>query len=138
MRFIIAICLSVFLCSHNATDNYKSLKWVQLFNGKDLNDWKPKITGYALNDNFGNTFYVENGVMKVKYDAYSSFDGKFGHIFYKKKFSYYLIGVEYRFVGEQCKDGPGWALRRRNLAPSILYGVRCARGRPVEKSRFAA
>jgi hypothetical protein len=31
-------------------------EWIQLFNGKDLKDWAPKITGYDLNDNFGNTF----------------------------------------------------------------------------------
>lgn len=100
---------------NNSIDNSKSPKWVQLFNGKDLKDWKPKITGYALNENFANTFSVENGVIKVKYDNYSSFEGKFGHLFYKKKFSYYLLGVEYRFVGEQCKNGPGWALRNSGV-----------------------
>ena len=89
--------------------------WKQLFNGKDLNDWHPKITGYTLNDNYANTFSVENGVMKVKYDGYPSFDNKFGHIFYKKKFSYYLLGIEYRFAGEQCKNGPGWALRNSGV-----------------------
>src|SRR6185436_16628561 len=115
MRLLISIFLLFIVSSNNCFEKDKTPPWVQLFNGKDLNDWKPKITGYALNDNFGNTFRVENGVMKVKYDAYSSFDGKFGHIFYKKKFSYYLLGVEYRFVGEQCKNGPGWALRNSGV-----------------------
>jgi len=115
MRHLIVIYLLFILVGSDFSSEDKTPHWVQLFNGKDLKDWKPKITGYLLNDNFGNTFYVENGMMKVKYDAYSSFDGKFGHIFYKKKFSYYLIGVEYRFVGEQCKNGPGWALRNSGV-----------------------
>ena len=29
--------------------------WIQLFNGKDLDGWTPKITGHALGDNYGNT-----------------------------------------------------------------------------------
>ena len=115
MRFLISICVLIICCSNDSSESYKAPRWKQLFNGKDLNDWKPKITGYALNENFGNTFSVENGVMKVNYNAYASFDGKFGHIFYKNKYSYYLIAVEYRFTGEQCKDGPGWAYRNSGV-----------------------
>jgi len=33
-------------------------KWIPLFNGKDLNDWKIKIAGYPLDENYGNTFRV--------------------------------------------------------------------------------
>jgi hypothetical protein len=111
MRLLIATFL-FFIAGFSSTKEQKApVKWIQLFNGKDLKDWKPKITGYALNDNYANTFRVENGALKVNYDGYPSFDNKFGHIFYKKKFSWYLLGVEYRFTGEQCKNGPGWALR---------------------------
>src|SRR5262245_11864878 len=66
-------------------------EWIQLFNGKDLKDWSPKINGYDLNDNFGNTFRVENGVMTVGYEKYDKFDSRFGHIFYRDKFSHYII-----------------------------------------------
>lgn len=90
-------------------------EWRQLFNGKDLQGWEPKIRGYDLNDNFGNTFRVENGVMKVGYDAYDAFKERFGHIFYNEKFSYYTIAVEYRFVGDQCNGGPGWATRNSGV-----------------------
>jgi hypothetical protein len=90
-------------------------EWAQLFNGKDLKDWKVKITGYDLNDNFGNTFRVENGVMKVGYEKYDKFDSRFGHIFYREKFSHYLIAVEYRFVGDQAKEGPSWATRNSGI-----------------------
>lgn len=115
MRLLIPLSFLFIFCTNNSPEEDKTPQWKQLFNGKDLNDWKPKITGYPLNDNYANTFVVENGVMKVKYDGYPSFDGKFGHIFYKKKFSYYLLGIEYRFVGQQCTNGPGWALRNSGV-----------------------
>lgn len=89
--------------------------WIQLFNGKDLDGWVPKIKGYALGENFGDTFRVENGVLKVAYDKYTSFDERYGHLFYRQKFSHYIIAAEYRFVGEQVPGGPAWALRNNGL-----------------------
>jgi hypothetical protein len=86
-------------------------EWTQLFNGKDLAGWAVKITGHDLDDNFGNTFRVESGLLKVAYDRYDKFGGKFGHIFFREKFSHYILGVEYRFVGEQSTGGPNWAVR---------------------------
>jgi hypothetical protein len=85
--------------------------WIDLFNGKDLKDWNVKISKHAYKDNFANTFRVENGVLKVSYDGYENFDAQYGHIFYKKPFSYYLLKVTYRFVGEQAKGGGSWAYR---------------------------
>src|SRR3954471_13832046 len=76
--------------------------WISLFNGKDLSGWTPKIKGHELNDNFAETFRVEDGVLKVSYDKYPQFDGKFGHLFYKDPFSNYKLRLEYRFVGDQC------------------------------------
>ncbi|MEK7685076.1 MAG: DUF1080 domain-containing protein [Verrucomicrobiota bacterium] len=90
-------------------------EWIQLFNGKNLEGWTPKIKGYALNDNFGNTFRVEGGVLKVSYDQYEKFDDKFGHIFYQEPFTNYVIRVEYRFVGNQLAGGPGWAFRNSGI-----------------------
>ena len=89
--------------------------WVQLFNGKNLDGWTPKIRGYALGENFANTFRVENGVMKVAYDGYDAFNERFGHIFYKDNFSHYVLAVEYRFVGDQATKGPGWAIRNSGM-----------------------
>jgi len=86
-------------------------KWIPLFNGKDLTGWKVKIAGHELGDNYGNTFRVEDGILKVCYDQYKNFDGKFGHLFYEKPFSNYRLRVEYRFVGEQVPGGPKWAFR---------------------------
>lgn len=90
--------------------------WIPLFNGKNLDGWVPKITGYELGDNCGNTFRVEDGVLKVGYDAYDgNFDGRFGHLFYKEPFTNYRLRLEYRFVGEQIADGPGWAFRNSGI-----------------------
>ncbi len=85
--------------------------WFSLFNGKDLKDWDIKITGHQLNDNNGNTFRVQNGNLAVSYENYDEFKEQYGHIFHKRKFSAYLLVMEYRFVGEQVKGGPGWATR---------------------------
>jgi beta-glucanase (GH16 family) len=93
----------------------KNLKWKQLFNGKDLNDWQIKIRYHELDDNFGNTFQVNDGNIQVRYDEYDAFGEQFGHLFYKQPFSSYLIGVEYRFVGDQVKEGPGWAYRNSGI-----------------------
>ena len=89
--------------------------WKQLFNGKNLEGWDVKIRGNDLNDNFGNTFRVEDGKMVVRYDQYDDFARKYGHIFYKGDFSYYRIAVEYRFVGEQAPKGEGWAFRNSGV-----------------------
>jgi hypothetical protein len=90
-------------------------QWISLFNGKNLDGWKVKIKGYELGENFGNTFRVEDGVMKVSYDQYEKFDGRFGHIFHKEKFSHYILRLEYRFVGDQTPGGPGWAFRNSGI-----------------------
>jgi len=98
-----------------ADDATEQGKWIQLFNGKNLEGWTPKIRYHELGDNHGDTFRVEEGLLKVGYDAYDEFDETFGHLFFKDKFSHYRIRVEYRFVGEQCKGGPGWALRNSGI-----------------------
>jgi len=94
-------------------------EWVSIFNGKDLEGWTPKIKGYEAGDNFADTFRVADGMMSVRYDGYDSFDKKFGHIFYKAPLSHYMIRVEYRFVGDQCKGGEGWATRNSGI---MLHG----------------
>jgi hypothetical protein len=86
-------------------------KWIRLFNGKDLDGWTPKITGYPAGENYADTFRVADGVLKVGYDRYGQFDGKFGHLFSKRKYGHYRLRVEYRFVGPQCPGGPSWAFR---------------------------
>ena len=98
-----------------AEDADRKGDWIQLFNGKDLSGWKVKIKGYDLDENFGNTFRVEDGLLKVSYDKYDNFSGRFGHIFCDQPFSNYIIRVEYRFVGQQAPGGPGWAFRNSGI-----------------------
>lgn len=98
-----------------AQEKPSDYNWVQLFNGKDLNNWQVKIAGYEAGENYGNTFRVEEGKMKVSYDQYENFGVKYGHIFYKQKFSWYIIAAEYRFTGEQAKGGQGWATRNSGI-----------------------
>jgi hypothetical protein len=107
-------CLAA-LIAFGQTNNPTRGDWIPIFNGKDLNGWTPKITGYDAGVNFGHTFRVEDGVLKVAYDQYDEFNSRFGHLFYREKFSHYVIAVEYRFVGEQVKGGPGWALRNSGI-----------------------
>jgi hypothetical protein len=111
--------------------------WQPLFSGRGLDDWTPKITGHALGENYANTFRVEDGLLKVRYDDYPQnaegkplFKEQFGHLFYSgplgrtgegdaKLFSHYKLRVEYRFVGEQAADGPEWATRNSGV---MLHG----------------
>lgn len=90
-------------------------KWIPLFNGKDLDGWTPKIKGFKLGDNHNDTFRVEDGAIKVSFDKYAKFGGEFGHLFYKSPFKSYRFRVEYRFTGEQCPGGPGWATRNSGV-----------------------
>lgn len=91
--------------------------WIQLFNGKDLDGWTPKIKGCPLGENFADTFRVEDGILEVRYgEGYKGeFKNRFGHLFYKAPFTNYIIRAEYRFVGEQLPDGPGWAKRNNGI-----------------------
>jgi hypothetical protein len=55
--------------------------WQTLFNGKDLKNWTVKIFHHEVGDNYGNTFRVEDGIMKVRYDQYDSFNNRYGHLY---------------------------------------------------------
>lgn len=106
--------LAIVLTGAVATAQEKG-KWAAIFNGKDLDGWTPKFAGEDLGVNYKDTFRVENGVLKVSYEKYEKFDAKFGHLFWKDRLSNYRIRVEYRFVGNQCPGGPGWAFRNSGV-----------------------
>lgn len=111
MKYVFVACLFLLFLSCSVRKQTNEPGWTELFNGKDLKDWIIKIKDHPLNDNWSNTFRVEDGLMKVRYDAYDNFNRQYGHIYYKQPFSYYLLEIEYRFTGEQAKAGEGWALR---------------------------
>ena len=120
MKNKITVLFLLMAMSSSAQKEIRAGKWIKLFNGKSLKGWTVKIKDHPVNDNFGNTFRVENGAIKVSYDQYGDqFKEQFGHLFYKKPFSAYLLVIEYRFVGDQIKDGPGWATRNSGM---MLHG----------------
>ena len=114
-RIVLVLLMLVGCVPGMAQNDPNKKEWIQLFNGKDLDGWDVKIAGYDVNDNFGKTFRVENGVMKTAYDQYGQFNNRFGHIFYRQKFSYYIVAAEYRFVGEQTPGAPDWAFRNSGI-----------------------
>jgi len=89
--------------------------WIPLFNGENLDHWLIKFTGHELGDNYNDTFRVEDGLLTVSYENWERWNGQFGHIFYDRTFSHYILRVEYRFVGEQVEGGPDWAYRNNGL-----------------------
>ena len=125
LKRMFAICCSVAFCAVCASlfvdtgalgqEKTADSGWISLFNGKNLDGWRVKISGHDIDDNFAQTFRVEDGLLKVRYDGYQSFDGKFGHLYYKDSFSSYRLRVEYRFVGAQATGGPGWAFRNSGM-----------------------
>jgi hypothetical protein len=118
--FVIALVMLVSSCTTKPKTKVVSEKlagenWIQLFNGKDLNNWDIKFKGHELGDNYNNTFRVEDGLLRVSYENWDEWNGEFGHLFYKGEFSHYKLRVEYRFVGKQVKNGPGWAFRNNGI-----------------------
>ena len=111
----ILLVFNVIAVSAAAQNDPDRKEWVQLFNGRDLEGWDVKIAGSELNDNFGDTFRVQDGLLTVAYDHYDAFGSRYGHLFYRQKFSYYVIAVEYRFLGEQAPGGPDWAFRNSGI-----------------------
>jgi hypothetical protein len=115
---ILVCCFTILALSAAARQNDSNQKeWLQLFNGRDLNDWVVKFAHHDLGDNFNQTFRAEDGLLKVRYDTWTTFNREFGHIFYKQPFSYYVLAAEYRFVGEQLPAAKalGWAVRNNGF-----------------------
>ena len=111
-----AVACAVMVGSAQSKPDQK--EWIQLFNGRDLKDWTVKFAHYPLGENVNDTFRVEDGLLKVRYDKWQTFEDQFGHIFYREPFSYYLIAAEYRFVGDQvhtARTDLGWAVRNNGL-----------------------
>ena len=117
LYFLLVGLFSYFFNASNNVDeqNSNTEDWISLFNGKDFNDWDIKIANRPLNDNYLNTFQVENGIMRIVYDEYKDFDDKYGHMYYKKSFSHYKLRFDYRFIGDQTPGGEGWNVRNSGI-----------------------
>ena len=84
-------------------------QWRSLFNGRDLSGWTIKIANHPLNENYADTFRVEDGVIKVSYDRYGKFEGRFGHLYTNQPYSRYVLRLEYKLTDEAIADAPSWA-----------------------------
>jgi hypothetical protein len=93
----------------------KKEKWITLFNGKDIDNWTVKIYHHEVGDNYGNTFRVEDGLIKVRYDQYDHFQDRFGHLFFNTPYSYYKLKFDYRFTGIWRKDAPEYTERNSGV-----------------------
>jgi hypothetical protein len=92
-------------------------EWIKLFNGKDINDWTVKVHHFDAGVNVGNTFRVEDNMIKVRYDQYDDFNDQFSHLYYNQPFSHFHLIVEYRFTGELQKGAPEYTL----LNSGVMY-----------------
>ncbi len=115
MKYLSFLLLLLLVCCKPSVQQQEQEKWIQLFNGSDLEDWDIKFAKHPLNENYLNTFRVEDGMLVVNYDEWDSIDGEFGHIFYRQPFSYYRLRVEDRIVGEQVPGGAGWAFKNSGV-----------------------
>ena len=106
-KSLITLLLTVFIMA--SCTKHKEEEWISLFNGKDLSGWDIKISGHELNDNYRNTFIVEDSIIKVNYAKYDTFTHEFGHLYYHKPFSHYRLRMEYRIFGDLMPGSPDYA-----------------------------
>jgi len=113
--FLLLTILFFLSCNNNNEKEINQEDWQTLFNGKDLTGWDIKIKGHPLNENYKNTFQVEDSMIRVVYSEYDKFNNQFGHLYTKKPYSYYKLKLQYRFVGDQLADAPEWADRNSGV-----------------------
>ncbi len=124
--------LVIIICSGCGTQKKNTVtgnNWIPLFTGKDINDWVVKIHHHDPGVNFGNTFRVEDSMIKVRYDQYGAFNNQFGHLYYKTPFSYYHLRLEYRFAAEWKADAPSYT----KLNSGIMFHSQDPRQMPKEQ-----
>lgn len=119
----------LFSCSKPKEESKKE-EWIQLFNGQDLNDWIVKIHHHEVGENFGNTFRVEDGMIKVRYDQYGDFNDQFAHLYYKQSFSHFHLKLEYKFTGELQPGAPDYTI----LNSGVMFHSQDPRTMPKEQN----
>ena len=129
MKYLSFLLILFMVCCKPAVQQQEQEKWIQLFNGNDMEDWDIKFAKHPLNENYLNTFRVEDGMLTVNYDEWDSINGEFGHIFYRQPFSYYRLRVEYRIIGEQVPGGAGWAFKNSG----VMFHAQSAESMLVEQ-----
>ena len=105
----------IFLSGCGNIKKKKKNKWESLFNGKDINNWTVKINHHDVGVNYANTFRVEDGIIKVRYDQYGPFNEQYGHLYYNKPYSHYKPRFQYRITGEWKKDAAAYTIRNSGV-----------------------
>jgi len=119
MKIIYSFLLSTILLSHFAfSQKVRSIQeeWIPLFNGTDISNWVVKIHHHEVGVNYGETFRVEDQMIKVRYDQYKGdFNDQFGHLYYEQPYGYYRLKLQYRFLGELHPGAPSYTLRNSGI-----------------------
>lgn len=107
---VVAGLLSLGSATTVSAEDVKAGPWRSLFDGRTLEGWTPKIARHPVGENYGQTFVVDQGEIRVSYAGYDSLNGQFGHLFYKSPFKAYRLRFTYRFLTEGgLADTPAWA-----------------------------
>jgi Domain of Unknown Function (DUF1080) len=125
----ILLVASVVFCLGFMPINSNKKGWVPLFNGKDINNWIVKIHHHDVGDNYGRTFRVEDGLIKVRYDQYDTFNERYGHLYFKQPYSYYHLKLAYRFTGIWRIDAPNYT----NKNSGVMFHSQDPRTMPREQ-----
>lgn len=115
MQFVFKFFVLLIVIFPIADESQAQEKWVSLFNGKDINDWVVKINHHETGENYGNTFRVEDGIIKVRYDQYEKFNEQYGHLYFNKPYAYYHLKFEYRITGKWRTDAPSYTIRNSGV-----------------------
>jgi Domain of Unknown Function (DUF1080) len=130
-RFIYLIAsFFILVTCRSSKDSGTTNEWTQLFNGRDLEDWIVKVHHHEPGVNFGNTFRVEDGMIKVRYDEYEDFNDQFAHLYYKTPFSHFHLKLEYHFTGELQKGAPDYTV----LNSGVMFHSQDPRTMPKEQN----
>jgi len=94
-------------------------RWKRIFDGKSLNGWIPKVSGAEAGVNLGNSFIVRDGAIRVDYDGWKQFEGRFGHLAYHRPLTAYRLRFEYRLFGQAL---PGLKWWQHSNSGVMLHG----------------
>ena len=128
--FLFCLLFSICIVGCNPRKSLPADEWIPLFNGKDLTNWTVKIHHHDVGENSGNTFRVEDGMIKVRYDQYGDFNDQFGHLYYDQPFSRFHLVVEYRFSGSLQPGAPDYTL----LNSGMMFHSQDPRTMPREQN----
>lgn len=109
-----AVVLAIALVLSSCTTTKPT--WAPLFNGEDLSGWTAKVNHHEPGVNYANTFRMEDGIIKVRYDGYGDdYNDQFAHLYYDTPYSHYRLRLEYRFVGEMEPTAPEYVIRNSGI-----------------------